>query len=61
MCKEKIFQLPSITNAIISVDQSFTGKIIGESCLTFTINLGNPIMRIQHSEHTKNDEMSVQV
>ena len=44
MCKEKIFQLQSMLNAIIYHDQRFDVKNSGISCLTLILNLSNPRM-----------------
>ena len=49
MCEEKIFQLQSMQNAKISVDQRFAVKNSGTSCLALIFDLNNTKMNIQQA------------
>ena len=48
LCKEKIFQLKSMSNAIRCIDKRFKVKNSGISCLALIFNLSSPRMTILH-------------
>ena len=48
MCKVKIFQLQSISNAMIYIDKRFVVKNSGISCLALIFNLSNPRTTVLH-------------
>ena len=48
LCKEKIFQLKSMPNAIRCIDKRFEVKNSGISCLALIFNLSSPRMTILH-------------
>ena len=50
LCEMKIFQLKSMSNAIRWIDQRFTFKTSGISCLALIFNLSNLRATILHSK-----------
>ena len=50
LCKVKIFQLQSMSNAIRGIDQRFSFKNSGISCLALIFNLSYPRTKILHAK-----------
>ena len=53
LCKVKIFQLQSMSNAIRCIDQRFAFKNSRISCLALIFNLKNPSKTVLYRLHAK--------
>ena len=59
MCEEKIFQLQSMSDAIIDVNQYLDAKNSGASCLTLIFGLRNPTLKTQLVKNCKTGTCAV--